>query len=119
MSQKLIDAIADMREDDALKISREMVASGTDPLDVLEACQSSDGSHRPALRDRAIYFLPELMLAGEMMNQITDMVKSELAKSPAIKRRGKVLIGTVAGRHSRHWQEHCHLYARCQRLRCP
>jgi 5-methyltetrahydrofolate--homocysteine methyltransferase len=31
------------------------------------------------------------------MNQITDIVKPELAKLPEIERRGKVLIGTVAG----------------------
>jgi methanogenic corrinoid protein MtbC1 len=32
-----------------------------------------------------------------MMNQITDIVKPELAKLPEIKRQGKVVIGTVEG----------------------
>ena len=47
--------------------------------------------------DEGAYFLPELMLAGEMLNQISDVVKPELAKMPEIKRHGKVLIGTVEG----------------------
>jgi 5-methyltetrahydrofolate--homocysteine methyltransferase len=37
------------------------------------------------------------MLAGEMLTQITDMVKPELAKMPEVKRLGKVVVGTVAG----------------------
>jgi 5-methyltetrahydrofolate--homocysteine methyltransferase len=41
--------------------------------------------------------LPELILAGEMLNQIMDLVKPELARLPKIERRGKVLIGTVEG----------------------
>jgi methanogenic corrinoid protein MtbC1 len=41
--------------------------------------------------------LPELMMAGEILSQITDIVKPELAKVPEVKRVGKVLIGTVEG----------------------
>jgi 5-methyltetrahydrofolate--homocysteine methyltransferase len=37
------------------------------------------------------------MLAGEMMSQITEIIKPKLAEMPAIKRHGKVLIGTVEG----------------------
>jgi 5-methyltetrahydrofolate--homocysteine methyltransferase len=37
------------------------------------------------------------MLAGEMLTQISDVLKPELAKQPEVKRQGKVLIGTVEG----------------------
>jgi 5-methyltetrahydrofolate--homocysteine methyltransferase len=43
------------------------------------------------------YFLPELLLAGEMLTQITEIVKPELAKAQEVPRHGKVLIGTVKG----------------------
>ena len=43
------------------------------------------------------YFLPELMLAGEMMNQISEIIKPRLAGMPDRERHGKVLIGTVEG----------------------
>jgi methanogenic corrinoid protein MtbC1 len=96
VSQKLIEVIADMREEEALKLVREMVAGGSEPTAILEAVKQAMDIVGQRY-EKGDYFLPELMLAGEMMNQITGMVKSELAKSPATKRRGKVVIGTVEG----------------------
>ena len=97
MSQKLIDAIADMQEEEALKLVSEMVESGSsDPMAILGAVR--EGTDIVGQRyEKGEYYLPELMLAGEMMNQITDMVKSELAKAPSAERIGKVVIGTVEG----------------------
>jgi 5-methyltetrahydrofolate--homocysteine methyltransferase len=44
------------------------------------------------------YFVPELILAGEMLRQISEMVKPKLAQTTgAAKKRGKVVIGTVQG----------------------
>jgi 5-methyltetrahydrofolate--homocysteine methyltransferase len=43
------------------------------------------------------YFLPELLMAGEMMNQISEMVKPKLKGDVASKKQGKVLMGTVEG----------------------
>jgi methanogenic corrinoid protein MtbC1 len=96
MSQKLIDAITDMREDDALKITDELIKKGTNPLEVLEACRKAMEVIGQRY-EQGVYFLPELILAGEMLTQISDLVKPGLAKLPEIKRHGKVLIGTVAG----------------------
>jgi methanogenic corrinoid protein MtbC1 len=96
MSQKLIDAITEMREVDALKITDELIKKGTNPLDVLEACRKAMEVIGQRY-EQGVYFLPELMLAGEMLAQISDLVKPGLAKLPEIKRHGKVLIGTVAG----------------------
>ena len=96
MSQKLIDAIADMREEEALKLVSEMVESGSKPIVILEAVREAMDIVGQRYEE-GTYFLPELVLAGEMMNQITEMIKSELVKSPPVERRGKVLMGTVAG----------------------
>jgi 5-methyltetrahydrofolate--homocysteine methyltransferase len=96
MSKQLVSAIAEMREDEALDLVREMVEGGSDPLAIL-------GATREAMDivgqryEEGVYFLPELMLAGEMLNQIADILKPELAKLPEVERRGKVLIGTVEG----------------------
>ena len=46
------------------------------------------------------YFLPQLMLAGEMVRQISEMVKPEMkgeVGSARSERVGKVLMGTVKG----------------------
>lgn len=96
MSKELVKAIADMREEEALKLAREMVEGGSEPMAILDAAREAMGIVGQRYQE-GTYFLPELMVAGEMLEQITDMVKPELAKLPEIERHGKVLIGTVAG----------------------
>jgi methanogenic corrinoid protein MtbC1 len=96
MSKELVNAIANMREEEALKLVKEMVDGGSDPMAILDAARKAMEIVGQRYEEGA-YFLPELMLAGEMLSQITDMLKPELAKLPEIERHGKVLIGTVAG----------------------
>ena len=96
MSKKLANAIADMKEEEALKLVKKMVEDGSEPTAILDAAR--EGMDIVGQRyEKGDYFLPELMLAGEMMAQITEMIKPELAKMPEVKRFGKVLIGTVEG----------------------
>ncbi len=97
MSQKLIDAISNMREEEALKIAAAMLESGADPLEVLAA-------GRQALEDigqrfeQGEYFVPELILAGEMLKQISEKVKPLLkGEGEAADKLGKVVLGTVEG----------------------
>ena len=96
MSKELVNAIADMREEETLKLVKEMVEGGSEPMAILGAAREAMDIVGKRYEE-GTYFLPELMLAGEMLNQITDILKPELAKLPEIKRHGKVLIGTVAG----------------------
>jgi 5-methyltetrahydrofolate--homocysteine methyltransferase len=96
MSEELIKAITEMREEDALKITNQMLESGAQPLKVLEACRQALDVVGQRFEEGA-FFLPELMLAGEMMNQITEIIKPKLADMPDRERHGKVLIGTVEG----------------------
>jgi methanogenic corrinoid protein MtbC1 len=96
MSKDLVNAIADMKEEEALKLVREMVEGGSEPTAILNAARKAMDIVGQRY-EKGTYFLPELMLAGEMLSQITDIVKPELAKMPEIGRRGKVLIGTVKG----------------------
>jgi len=96
MSEALVNAIADMREEEALKLVDEMLKGGVEPLVILDSARDAMGIVGQRY-EQGNYFLPELMLAGEMLNQIADILKPELAKMPEIKRHGKVLIGTVVG----------------------
>jgi methanogenic corrinoid protein MtbC1 len=96
MSKKLVSAIADMREEEALKLVRKMVTDGTAPMVILDAAREAMGIVGERY-EKGTYFLPELIMAGEMLGQITQIIKPELAKMPEVKRQGKVLIGTVKG----------------------
>jgi methanogenic corrinoid protein MtbC1 len=96
MIKELVEAVADMREEDALRLTREMLASGADPMEIL-------GAGREAMDlvgqryEEGQYFLPELIMAGEMLNEISDLVKPELAKMPQVERSGSIVLGSVAG----------------------
>jgi 5-methyltetrahydrofolate--homocysteine methyltransferase len=96
MSKKLVSAIADMREEETLKLVRKMLAEGTPPVAILDAAREAMGIVGERY-EKGTYFLPELILAGEMLTQITGVIKPELAKMPEVQRHGKVLIGTVKG----------------------
>jgi methylmalonyl-CoA mutase cobalamin-binding domain/chain len=97
MSQKLIDAITDMREDDALKISDEMLKGGTDPLDVLEACRKAMEVVGQRF-EAGECFVPELILAAEVLKQISEKIKPLIKeRAVSVKKLGKVVIGTVEG----------------------
>lgn len=97
-SAKLIEAIADMREDEALALAREFLDAGGDPKEALDICRKAMDIVGRRF-EQGEYFLPELMLAGEMLAQISAMVKPLLANQTQeeVKSAGTVVIGTVHG----------------------
>lgn len=96
MSQELIDAITEMREEDALKITNQLLEAGTSPLAVLEACRNAMEIIGQRF-ESGDCFIPELILAGEMLAQITTLIKPRLQEEAAQQKLGKVVIGTVEG----------------------
>jgi 5-methyltetrahydrofolate--homocysteine methyltransferase len=95
-SQQLIDAIADMREGDALKITTELLDGGTEPMDVLGACKQAMEIIGQRF-EAGEAFIPELIMGSEIMQQISDAVKPHMVEEAQTERLGKVVIGTVAG----------------------
>ncbi len=96
MSQELIQAITDMREEDAVKIATQMLDGGTDPVAVLNDCREAMTIIGQRF-EAGECFIPELILAGEMLSQISGVVKPRLQKDGAAKKIGKVVLGTVQG----------------------
>ena len=96
MLRELVNAIAEMREEETLKLVKEMVEGGSEPMAILDTAREAMAIVGQRF-DEGKYFLPELKMAGEILSQITDVVKPDLAKMPEVKRVGKVLIGTVKG----------------------
>jgi methylmalonyl-CoA mutase cobalamin-binding domain/chain len=93
---ELVNAMVDMREEDALKLTKEMVASGADPMEILDACKEALEIIGQRFEEGEA-FVPELVMAGEMMGQITDLVKPQIEQDAPVEPLGKVLMGTVAG----------------------
>ena len=99
-NERLVQLIADMEEDEAIPLAREMLDGGMAPADMLEICRSAMDIVGKRFEDQE-YFVPELILAGEMLEQIGDMVKPLIAQASEegdTKKDGAtVLIGTVHG----------------------
>jgi len=92
----LVEAITEMREEDAVRTATEMLDKGTRPLEVLDSCREAMGIIGQRF-EAGDCFVPELILAGEMLRQISDVVKPKLTQTADVKKIGRVVIGTVEG----------------------
>lgn len=96
MNDKLINLMADVHEEETLAIVRELIRCGTNPYDILDDARS--GMELVGKRfETGEYFMPDLMMAGEILKGISDIVRPLSQPGKASAKKGKVLIGTVAG----------------------
>ncbi|MDY7035468.1 MAG: cobalamin-dependent protein [Thermodesulfobacteriota bacterium] len=96
MPERIIDAIVNMREQEALHIVKEMIAAHEDPLAILGA--SSKALEIVGKRfEEGNYFLPQLIMGAEIFRQISEIIQPELKGEVNPEKWGKVLIGTVQG----------------------
>lgn len=100
MGKELVKAISEIQEDEALRLVEEAVEKGTDLEGILKDCQEAMnivGSRY----EKGDYFLPELIMSGEMLKKISDIVKPKLSTASAAKTTGAkkpvVVLGTVRG----------------------
>jgi methanogenic corrinoid protein MtbC1 len=96
MTAELVDAIAEMRDDEALPLAERLLETGTPPVDILGACREAMAEVGRRFEEGE-YFVPELILAGEMLREISELVKPRLAASGAQAKHGRIVLGTVAG----------------------
>ncbi len=97
MKEKLVDAIANVREDEALKLTQEMLDAGEDPRAVLDASRKAMTIVGDRYAEKE-YFLPELVIAGDILKQMAEMVKTKLPEAAtSAEPVGQIVIGTVAG----------------------
>jgi methanogenic corrinoid protein MtbC1 len=94
---QLVEAMANMQEDEALRIVDELLAKGEDPGKILDL--ASEAMQVVGTRyQEGTYFLPELIMSGEMLRKIGEVLKPLLAaKTTETKKLGVVVLGTVRG----------------------
>jgi Predicted cobalamin binding protein len=96
MDNKLINLMADMQEEETLAMVKELITKGTSPMDILDDARSAMEVVGKRF-ESGEYFIPDLMMAGEILKGISEIVKPLLEKTGPAQKKGKVLIGTVAG----------------------
>src|SRR5689334_17480916 len=96
MPKELVEAITDMREEDALNVTQQMLEAGTDPITILDDCREAMGIIGQRF-ETGECFISELIFAGEMLSQITTIIKPRLQQNGESKKIGKVVLGTVEG----------------------
>jgi methanogenic corrinoid protein MtbC1 len=97
--KNLVNWLADMNEDDAFALAKKMLLEeGANPIRVLELCRMAMDIVGKRF-EKGEYFLPELVLAGEMLENISVIAKPLIKQAPGEepKKLAKVLIGTVHG----------------------
>jgi len=96
MAGDLVNLLADLKENEVMALVKQRLDAGEDPIKILDDSRKGMGIVGQRFADGE-YFLPELVFSGELLKQVTEMVKPHLTKAVETKRLGKVVIGTVAG----------------------
>jgi len=96
MTEALVQALVEMKEAEALQRAQHLLVEGTEPLEILESCSRAMEVVGQRF-EKGVYFLPHLMMAGEMLKQISDLIKPLIQEQKTGDQGGKVLIGTVEG----------------------
>ena len=96
MTQELTQAIIDFREDEVLAMVDRLLAEGADPIGILD-----DGRRAMDVIGARFAcgeaFIPELIMAGEIMTAVAARLKPSLAGAPAEAKRGVIVLGTAQG----------------------
>lgn len=96
MSEELVNALAELKEEESLEIVRRRLDAGDDPHIILEEAKQAMEIVGKRFED-GTYFIPQLVFSGEILKAISEVVKPKLTKEGEAKRLGQFIIGTVKG----------------------
>ncbi len=96
MAKDLVSTLADLKEEEVLKIVKHRLGAGEEPLKILEDARKGMEIVGKRFADSE-YFIPDLLYSGEILKAITELVKPRLNQAAESKKLGKVVFGTVAG----------------------
>jgi len=93
---EFIQKVADLEEQDVLKIVRRRIEDYEDPLSIVEDCQ--EGMRRVGERyERREYYLSGLIMAGEIFREVMEILTPSIEALFVDQQSGLILLGTVEG----------------------
>ncbi|KIX13347.1 cobalamin B12-binding domain-containing protein [Dethiosulfatarculus sandiegensis] len=98
--QELYTAIVEMQEETAMELTNTLLDEGVPAMDIFNRYQDALGEVGQRF-EKQLYFIPELIMSGEMMKAAADILKPYLAKERTTgnggEKLGKVVMATVQG----------------------
>ena len=92
--ETITEAITNLEENEVLKLVKESLDAGEDPVKLLEACRI--GMTEIGKGSGDTIFLTDLIMAGEIFNEVMEILMPKLVNA-STKSLGKIVIGTVEG----------------------
>ena len=94
--EELVAAIVALREAEVAHMVKEELEGGTDPLELVAAGKEAMDTVGRQFADGEV-FIPELIMAGEIMKALAAAVEPHLAGKGGAAQLGSVVLGTVQG----------------------
>ena len=94
--EQLSKLVEEGEKEECEAMARDLLAGGTNPIEILDRLTQTMERVGELFANLDI-FLPEVMLAGEALTAVVDIVKPELKDMEQVLARGKVVIGVVKG----------------------
>ena len=95
MANDLTETLANLQEKEVLKQVRRGLDNGTDPQELLKACQLGMVTVGEKY-EKSFYYVSDLMMAGEIFKGVSRLLSPHIKTSSGAT-RGKIVVGTVAG----------------------
>ncbi|MGV9203803.1 MAG: cobalamin B12-binding domain-containing protein [Promethearchaeia archaeon] len=96
MPAKLKDLIIDLNEEESVTHVQERIDSGEDPLEILNEVRGAMDIVGKKFEEKE-FFLPDLIMSGEILSQITEILEPKLKEGAERETEGELILGTVKG----------------------
>ena len=94
--QRLGEILIDLDEGAVADLTRDLLARDIEPVKILTTCEQALAAIGEKY-EAGEYFISGLIMAGEMMSRITELLTPHLVTPEAHILRGRILIGTIEG----------------------
>lgn len=92
---KIKDAIVNRNKEEVVKLSKEIIEKGIDPVEAIEKGFRKGMEEIGEKFERLEIYLPEMIMAADVMNEGIDILRPALEEKGI--KQGKILLGTIEG----------------------
>ncbi len=96
MDEIFVNLMADLKEEEVLTMTKEKIAGGEDPFMILDSARAAMEVVGKRF-EAGEYFLPDLIMSGEILRGVSEIVTPYIKQGKEAKKEGRVVIGTVEG----------------------